>query len=241
MRPQLHAPYFDFAGDAHKWRRMAAVLEHSARQHCPNWDLHVDQIQVVAEPPFNKSANASKLHDWTRRVCEAPDGAQLLLMDSDCVIQRPLDDIWERPFDIAFTHRRPCVRKIPINGGVVFLRVSEPVRAFFCAWLDENVAMLRDKAHHRRWYPIYGGMNQSALGAMLEGGRLEHLKVEWLPCSEWNVADAEWASHWKTGRILHLKGDLRLVLFEDRKPRRSTAHLVPMVQYWRGLEAALGV
>jgi hypothetical protein len=247
VTPVLHAPFFSFTHGVTTWSRMARVLDYTARLHNPGWEVHVDEIDALGTyEPLNRSANAMKLAEWKKRVEEAPDGTHMLLMDTDMVVMHPLESVWETEFDIAFTVRPDRMAKksirIPLNGGVVYLRVSELVKKFFRTWQLISETMTRDRALHRRWHRRWGGQNQAALGAIIESAPPESefasLVVNWLQCSEDNACDPEWADHWQTAKILHLKSDLRQALFDPiAKPER---HLKPIVAHWLELEKAAG-
>ncbi len=221
---------------------MAKVLEFTARRHCPAWDIHVDCVNAMAgNAELNRSGNALKLKAWAERVYAAPDGAQLVLMDTDMYIQSPLDEIWERPFDVAFTQHLPERKRIPFNGGICFMRVSDPVRAFFRAWQEMSARMVKDRKLHKMYHAVYAGQNQAALGALIEMEAPEFTALNWLWLSGgiWNCADSEWFTHWDTdAKIVHVKGAYRQELFGyGSLPARPKSAFKPLVAHWLALEA----
>lgn len=243
MTPRLEACYFgeDRTG---QWSRLAAVLRATAAAHCATWNINVRHIQPkrhrsAALRPSNV-ANTQKLEEWCRLVAEAPDGQPLLLIDADTVILRPLDDLWAKPFDLAYTVK-PGAR-FPFNGGVLPVRVSPAVRAFFQTWWTENLRMLRDTAYHGPFRKRYGGLNQAAFGALLERGGCTDLQLLTLPCQEWNCEDATWRYFEPaTTRILHIKdgleqANLRKAIF-DAKPALPPAHVAALAARWLAIEA----
>lgn len=165
-RPRLEACFFPGSS---RWRRMAAVLEYSAKRHCPGWDVNVEEVPGPTDPsPLGMpahAANTRKLDWWADRVVSAADGAQQLLVDADVVVLRPLDDLWEMDFDLAYTGRPPGAR-FPLNAGVVAVRACEGTRALFGAWVAENAQVLRARRESAR--ARYGGCNQAALGSLFE-------------------------------------------------------------------------
>lgn len=209
----LSASYFN-AEPGGRWARLARVLAHSAATHCPAW---ARRIEAITPAPLTSALgipshvhNTQKMAAWAEAVDRAPEGAELLLIDADTVILRPLDDVWDRIVDVGYTTK---ASRFPFNSGVVFLRVSPRTRAFVRAWLDENIRMLGDKTHHVVWRQQYGGINQAALGYMLTQ-RPPALQMLELPCAEWNCEDASWpAFDPAVTRILHIKGALRRALF----------------------------
>jgi hypothetical protein len=214
MRPRLEACYFGSGKQGDIYARMAHVLDYTARLHCQGWDVNVQRL----EPPDYVSAmgnashvwNTQKLEFWWRRTLEAPDGAQVLLIDGDMMIRKPLDDVWSRDFEMAYTFRDGGTR-LPLNGGVVFVRVSEATRAFMTLWWETNLRFLRRPLEHRNWRLKYAGINQASFGCLLEHGT-GLARVEKLPCSEWNLC--EWERHDpERARIVHIKSGLRRALF----------------------------
>lgn len=235
--PRLVSAYF---GAEPQWTRLARVLEASARQHCPSWQI---DIRAILPPVDEHGAtrafrdNTQKLDYWRHVVCTAPDGARLALLDIDMLILRPLDPAWEVPFDVAYTTRPPTCR-FPFNAGVVFVRVTDRSRRFITTWRDENLKMLRDRAYHAPWKRRYGGINQAALGCVLEQAASD-TTIRAIPCAEWNCEDTTWSSFDPAvTRVLHLKSALRRTVFGIGPADRSVAALASL---WTQAErAALG-
>jgi hypothetical protein len=240
MTPRLESCYFtELRNDP--WTRLARNLAFTAAEHCQGWT-----VRVAALPPYRQSsampgialidgytANTYKLDHWCQVVQDAADGTELLLIDTDTLILRPLDDVWAQPFDLAYTVR-PA--RFPFNGGVVFLRVSAATRAFVLRWRDENRRLFRDKAAHQIERRKYGGINQAAFGALLERGEATDLRIVRLPCAEWNCEDSTWASFDPAvTRILHVKSMLRKAVlgFAGAPPA-----LKALVQVWRTIDRA---
>ena len=233
--PRLEACYF---GNTEPrldaiYRKLAHVLNYTARKHCPEWVVNVEKL---TPPPYTSGMgnhshvwNTQKLEFWRRQTETAPDGARLLLIDGDMLIQKPLDDIWSHDFDLAYTIRNGGTR-LPLNGGVVFLRVSDATRAFMQAWWDVNIRFLRRPLEHRNWRLKYAGINQASFGYMLEKGHPVK-KVEKLLCSEWNLC--EWERHDPNGaRIIHVKSTLRRALFKFFPVPRGGTNVVRIIKIW---------
>jgi hypothetical protein len=238
--PRLVACYFG-ARSGGQWPRLARVLEYSARRHCPDWQVDIHQItpRPLAVPSFSSAyaANTQKLDEWTRIVAAAQDGDRLALLDADTMILHALDSVWDLNFDLAYT-RRPASCRLPINAGVIFLRVTARVRSFVERWRDENRLMLRDRQRHETWRKRYGGINQAALGAILEAGAGAQLAVVPLECLEWNCEDASWPLYDPAvTRIVHLKSALRQALFSRA---HVSASVRPLAHIWQDLERAAG-
>lgn len=236
--PRLESPYFGSGEHGAMYARMAAVLAYTARRHCPTWDVRVTRIT----PPNLVSAlgnpshiwNTQKLEHWVTTVREAPDGAEILLLDCDMLVTRPLDPVWEQPFDLAYTVRTGA--RLPLNGGAIFLRVNDRTRAFMETFGRVNRTFLANARQHEVWRKKYAGMNQSAFGCVIETEPHGCTLLE-LPCREWNCEDTEWRNFDPAvTRLLHIKSSLRRSIFGLRQPDDRVAHLIAL---WRETEAEL--
>jgi hypothetical protein len=234
--PRLISCYFAGAGD--QWPRLARVLEFSARQRCPEWQVKVQEIvpKSCSMAPLTSAyaANTQKLDFWARAITEARDGDCIALLDTDTMIVGSLDPIWEQPFDLGYTTRAKGF-PFPINAGVVFVRVNARSRAFLRQWAEENRRMLTDHQRHQVWRKRYGGINQAALGFLLEQGDRSGVQLATLPCREWNCEDASWQDFDPAlTRIVHVKSGLRRAIFHGS----PLATLTRLTRIWRGLERA---
>lgn len=231
--PRLAACYFKNPGALTYWERLARVLRFSAEDQCRGWEIRVEAIaypNVRSECPLTD--NTHKLAWWHHRVIEAADGDRLLLIDADTAILRPLDPIWERDFDFCYT---PKPKKYPpLNGGVIFIRVSERTRAFMEAWVKQNAALM--SMQRKQWRRQYGGVNQASLADVLESAERFGVRTLGVPCLEWNCEDSAWSSFDpEVTRILHVKSTLRLALI---KGRTRVIGIEPALKAWRRIESA---
>lgn len=234
-RPRLEACWFRNP-DAHRnqmYRRLAQVLDYSARKHCPGWIVNLERL----EPPPYVSAmgnpshvwNTQKLEFWRRQTLAAPDGARLLLIDGDMLFRKPIDSIWDHDFEMAYTIRDGGSR-LPFNGGVVFIRVSTATRAFLDRWWAVNLRFLTHAAEHKNWRLKYAGINQASFGCLLEKGT-GLTKILKLKCSEWNLC--EWERHPPEGaRIIHIKSSLRVRLFHELQRSGAGRHSKQIIAWW---------
>lgn len=223
-----------FGGGA--WDRMARVLAHSTLKHCPGMGFKVEQIESPIEQGIDPSysSNTAKLDAWVRVACESPEGEVLCLMDADCMVLRDLRPIENLDFDFAYTLRSPS--RLPFNAGVVFARMGTKAGAFLRAWRDVNRRMILEPKFHQLWRARYGGINQAALGFVLENGLAEKLgvKLATVPCREWNCEDSSWSQFDPAvTRVVHIKSSLRRSIFSLGASRLD---LRPLVRIWRELE-----
>jgi len=235
--PILVSVYFGSGAAGEEFRRMARALEYSALRHAPAWRLELREVppatgyrSTLGVPAHE--ANSAKLDYWRARIAAADDGDRVLLIDADTMITGPLDPVWDLPFDLAIT---TAAERLPFNAGVVFVRVSDRTRAFLEQWAAVNRSFLGDAAALRPWRTRYAGINQAALGFMLE--RAGHgCDVARLDGAIWNCEDSNWKRFDpELTRIAHLKSELRRAIFRGLTGRRD---LAPLVAAWRTLEAA---
>jgi len=228
MTPRLIAGY-----DGDRYARLVRVLAATAARHCPAWDVRITVLPTV-------TAEASKLRHWLAAVEDAPDGTPMLLMDADSVILHPLDTVWDTPFDVAWTARNPAWSPWPNNGGVVFVRASDGVRAFLRDWRAALLPLLQTTGAVRKdWLARFGAVEQAALAQTVAATTLQTVA---LPCLEWNCEDSSWA-HFdpQRTRIVHVKGALRGALFGKRPSPRRAPQVAPIVRLWLDLERSLAV
>lgn len=237
IKPRLVSCYFTAPAGLPHWPRMARVLDYSARKFCPDWDIDIRRIEFDesfrhATGVKSLAYNTQKMQFWYESIMVAPDGARVLLIDADTMIVRSLDDVWQAEFDYAYTIKDS---RFPFNSGVVFVRVSGAVRDFFQIWRDENMRMLTDTAHHSKWRQAYGGINQAALGFVLEQKLTRRLRLHQLECLEWNCEDTNWKHFNGRTRIVHIKTRLRQAIFISTE---FAPHLVGLIGRWKELEVA---
>lgn len=226
--------YFGDAGG--QFDRLAPVLAATAARQCPDWErriIRLDRPKRSGAVEESYRANTHKLDFWSESVQQLPDGAEVLLIDADTVILRPLDDVWQEAFDVAYTVR-PKPYKLPLNAGVVFLRVNDRSKAFLRQWADVNRRMLTDRPLHQKWRARFGGLNQAALGCVLASPPAD-LRLATLPCLEWNCEDSAWSDFAPARtRIVHVKSALRLAVFNLQPATKPGVR--PLVTLWRSLE-----
>lgn len=226
--------------------RMARVLEYSYRHHGDICDVRISRLSADMRRPRTgveaHAHNTQKLEHWVSEALAMPDGSELILVDADVMVLRPIADIWEQAFDVAYTVKAeplPPSAPFPFNLGVMFLRMSEPVRGLLSAWLRMNADLFAmTPTDARVWRRTHGGINQAAFGMIVERGALDGLKVLTLPCAEWNCEESAWDTFDPDRtRIVHVKGELRRELFQACRPKPA---LEPLIQRWRGLDKAAG-
>lgn len=241
-------------GRESQWLRLVRVLAYSAQGTIKDWEHDIVSVEPdeSIQSPLGRPGNVwntQKLDLWANECDHAADGARLLFLDADTAIVRPLDDIWDRDFDVAYTVK-PKASRYPLNGGVLFVRNSERVCTFMAAWRVLNRFFLTNPGEYGVWGPAFGGINQAALGVLLEKRShpeaqrvlrllgIDHacdgLQVVKLPCLEWNCEDDHWAAYEPARtRIVHFKSQLQMAIFEKGVTPDGAK---PLKDLWRGLE-----
>lgn len=229
MAPILYSCHFGGG----QFAELARVLRVTADRHCPHWDRRIDAIagHQLRSAHDAYADNTHKLDQWNAFIQSQPDGARVLLIDADTAIVRPLDCVWNWPFDVAYTIR-PSSYKLPLNGGVVFVYVNDRSKAFMANWAAVNRQMVSDRALHSKWRKKFGGINQASFGCVRD--QAPTVRFWMLPCVEWNCEDSSWPDFSpEVTRILHVKSLLRRCVFNLTG---STGSVKAAAKYWRALQ-----
>lgn len=242
--PRLIACWFPTNEDD-RYQRMADVLTYSASRHATGWSIEIAAIDAPGPSagPRSHASNTHKLDYWSAVVAGAADGDRLLLVDADMFLTGPVDAIWSEDFSVAYTVRKSTER-YPLNGGVVAVRVNAASRAFMSEWARRNRILFQDPDTHRPWRRRFGGMNQAALGWMLEDRagwpqELKHASIHTVPCLAWNCEDTSWSDFDPAvTRIVHVKSGLRRQVFGGSLYRAPTM-LTRLAADWHALERAM--
>lgn len=244
---KIIAVYFDYGG-VDKYEKLARVFEHSIKENSPDVDYEIMKIQAPEVKSNNKSfeSNTIKLDIWYKKLLETDDN--VVFMDVDMMILRDISDAFDDPdFDIGITMRNgPQARRLPMNGGVVFIRNNEAGRAFIKLWADANSFLYNDilktngTKHHRIWRQRYGGMNQAAYGYLIHNYNFD-AKIKEFQCSEWNACIEHWPNELLNPRIVHVKSQLRTEVLRNKPLNIINIKIRKQVERWRGMARAIGI
>lgn len=188
-----------------KWEIMLEVFRRS-------WEYSMDiPLEVVQENPPQKSGkiwgvetNTRKLQLWQKYFTE-----DIIFCDCDMLVRGDITEGFQKIKDIGYTERTDG--KLPLNAGVVFARYSNYSKRFLEEWERINQRMYEDPKFHKPWNEKYAGINQAALGWMLENGWTADVLPE-----SYNMCIP---SRWKEGKMVHIKSGAREICF-TRRPRR---------------------
>jgi hypothetical protein len=140
-----------------------------------------------------------------------------VILDTDVIVQRPLDPVFERPFDVALTIRHEPIKdldgvnitpRMPYNTGVMFSRQprfwAEALE--YCRQLPES---------HHDWYG-----DQLSVKHLADSRRFDVLE---LPCDEYNYSPRT-EDEDVTGRYaVHYKGARKEWMLRRFGPRATPA------------------
>lgn len=217
------------------YKMLLDVLVYSITQHVKEGQIIIRHLEEPSDRQRVRGlvSNTYKLKAWIEEINKCEDGDRVLLIDCDMLIDKEIESVFDLDFDVAYTERDDS--QFIINGGVIFAKINERSREFFHLLEQINNEMYKDINFHQKWRPKYAGMNQSALGYLIdkEGYKKERgvydAKVLSLPCREWNVC-SEWGERIGEGRIFHVKGQFRTSIL---KQEEDNLDMKKAVKLWR--------
>lgn len=236
---------FWFNGRSALYSRYARVWEATA----PRWfdDYKCTELPL---PDFNRSApdflrdNKGKRHitaaanlSWEAKIEAWHDEVQaatepILLTDIDVAF---FGDPWREAndynFDVAW-----CGDGTPDdtrNTGAVYFRPSKKARGFMTAWRDAVHLLMSDEELYRKLDHIYYGLDQSALGYLMETGigRANTIVLPRRFHSTWK--DLEYV---KTPYVVHYHGRFRRVIAGEQTRESLPKYALPYFDAWTEFE-----
>jgi hypothetical protein len=237
MKCRVASVYFP-AGERGRYdmNRLLQVYLASAKVH--GVPVEVFQQETPSRGPRHASLydNTDKLDTWVKLAMETT--IPLVLTDADMMFQAgEFEDAFaEEDFDIGITFRTGDRKFLPLNGGVIFVRPTFAARLFMSRWQAVNLKMLKDAKFHQEWATKYAGMNQSALGYLLEKEQ-PVCKIKKFPCRVWNAVDEDWSPKVSgEAKLVHIKSKLRSACLRGSITGISPAYR-HLVRKWRSYEA----
>jgi len=231
---------FDFAGRS-SYLRLLEVFRYSVQKHMPDVKMEIWKTN----PPKKRNdrntgvvTNTAKLGLWLEAMEKTNE--DIILMDCDMLVIGDLSLAFQYEFDIAHTCRHTIEHgrnRIPINGGVMFIRHNERSYNFMRRMKEVNDKMYLDPKFHHPYRVKYAGMNQAAYGYMLEHPKEHNAKILALSCQEWNLCNTEWHLFDEYTKCIHYKSRLRRAALGQ-----STYYapaMRPFVQLWKAYETEM--
>ena len=235
---RLAAVVFANSNGRSDYPRLARALERSVAANSPRTPItihrpraqHARLEALHGDPRDGRRKglidNTQKMVAWNAVIQSARPGEVVGLLDCDTLVLGDLRAVLDLDFRVTYTVRPPHAR-FPFNSGVVFARIGKAVKRFFAEWEAKNLSLLADRDAHRPFRYKYGGINQAALGAMIEA---RPDLVTPIPCEVWNCEDSSWPAFGSATKVLHIKGRLREACLGRREPMEE---IRAMVETWR--------
>lgn len=190
-----------------------------------NSEIPLEVIKVPEASPndpryrFKINTNSQKLNIFNKIVQAADE--DIIFTDCDMILTQDISELFDRVRTIGYTYA-DYPRSVPFNGGVLVVKNNQQAKDEFDELTDLNNVMVEKPLYHSKFRQKYQGINQSAMGAMLERG------VTWtrLPMSIYNLAE-NWHVPIEQTKLIHYKGKLQDAIFN--KPILAYR---PFVKLW---------
>jgi hypothetical protein len=197
-------------------------------------DVRVVELSVNKAQPMYERANALLAY-----ASSAAFSRDTVFLDSDALVNRPLDEVFSLGFDVGLTYRSTS-GLMPVNEGVIFLCAQRPqaVREFLrrrLATYDRLVSdplVMRCYGDVRRWRGGQLSLNAVSPGLSLHSPyRYYHCAgavVRMLPCDTFNFTSGEGEAatsleHLDDRYIIHFKGMRKYAFNLAAKAERKSA------------------
>lgn len=202
--------FFRYPGYPHQYEDMLIALKKSCRRQMPDIEfvvLNLPEPENGTDRHIGYHSNTIKLRELASYADHEND--DLIIIDADMLCMRPAYHAFEEIFDVAYTMRTRIIPGGPtINGGVMMIRNNERARSWLRCLCCVNENMFLEKWFHSLWASHYPGMNQSAMGYMIERSMHPAILHEY-KTEEWNAVDCDWKNPEINPVFCHYKGQLR--------------------------------
>ena len=226
------------------YAELSRVFRASVARNIPGVAFEEIKMRPPSGIPGKRTAytsNNAKLREWEKAVRAATE--PLILSDCDMLCLRSVAEAFywtdakgdvdpERCWDIAYT--RTSNPRLPLNGGVLFVRPTAAAKLFFRRWREVDLQMYRDPVFHEPWRRATCGMNQASFWYLVKR-ELDALqaRVIALPCREWNACQDDWEHIGPECRMLHVKGTLRWAVLGSTPVEDLPPELRKAARIWR--------
>lgn len=237
---KLSMVQFDFTG-VDSYKRLLDVFIYSIQKHMPDVTPEITYCnppQKVSNRNTGLITNTAKLAHWVQSMENCKDGDEIIFADCDLLALGNMFSVFDDfDFDIAHTVRYGAEQgrtRIPINGGVLPVRVSDRTKHFMREYKRINDEMYMNPEFHSSYRLKYAGMNQSAYGYLLENPAMHDCKIISIPCQKWNLCNTEFLLFNSDTRCIHFKSGLRRSALGQAP---VNGQIKQFVDLWRKYEA----
>ena len=169
-----------------------------------SWEAHNDM--PLEFHYMNDGWNRKYLHGLWVNTIKLEKWADLfrqdtLFLDADLLCKGDMSEPFDVIENLGYTENR--ARGRILNAGVFYAKSTKYSRKFMAEWVAVNRKMLNSRSFHAEWRRKYMGINQAALGYLMENGwELTKLPEKYNLC-DWTERKV------KKARMIHIKSDLR--------------------------------
>lgn len=165
------------------------------------------------------NGNSQKLNLYNEYLKNNPQD-DIVFMDCDMIVREDFSEVFDRVETIGYTFA-DYPRNIPFNGGFLVVKANALAHDQFDELTKINNRMVKQHFFHAPYRARYGGINQAAMGYMMEHG------ATWtaLPMSIYNMCE-NW--HIINSKVMHYKSKLRTALHAEKPPKP----FMPLIREW---------
>ena len=169
-----------------------------------------------------------------------------VITDCDMFFTDNIEGAFEYDFDVGYTKRNYKNSHItgmnkPLNGGVFFFRPTEQAKSFVENWYKVCESMTVNDEFYQEWFKKYAGLNQTALGYLLDTDSNTNIKQ--FNCAEYNgCAEDLLDFNNKKPKIVHIKSPLWQIMAGitiASEERDTDGFLIKeykeVISYWRNI------
>lgn len=203
-----------------------------------------NQIKIsgkkLSYPKINKKEKSSheeniyKLKFWKNKILNSNN--PVLLIDCDLLFLDNISEIFNTDYDIVLTSRDYSETKY--NAGVIYFDSNNKTKEFISEWY--RLSKEEFDINNPIWKSILKrakGATQSTLTYMIENNKTFGCKIGYLPCKIWNCAGSDFDKFSKDTKILHIKSELRQLIFEEKIKNNNYIRILTFLkQLWKKYE-----
>lgn len=221
---------FNYPDKPHDYHKLHEVFIASCKKHMPDVDVVTLYLNVPKAKDKRKPGiwtNTAKLRAQADYIKTCND--DVVIADCDMLCMRSAYHAFDKDFDIAYTVKAANKKtNAPINGGILFVKNTQAAKDWIAELCAVNDRMYNDPDFHNTWRSKYYGMNQTAMGYLVETGH--KAKLHKYQTVEMNACDPDWINIDKSTVFVHIKGRLRDCVFGTMRRH----DLDKIVSIWRG-------
>lgn len=215
-----------------EFAKLLKVFQKSAKATMPNVNLKIIKPVMPENRDNNKYRrrkrdNAFAFATAARYALKSKE--LIAVADVDLMFIKSIEDVADLDFDIAITVR-PKQKRAKYNTGLWFLKPSERSKLFIRKWIQKTNYLMKNFVRFTDYILSKSGIDQASLCMTMD--RIKDIKIIELPCQEWNATQSEWENVNEKTRVIHIKSQLRLAVFNKKKD--IAEYMFPLIKIWKG-------